>query len=124
MPADLIWDNQSLKIILSGVVTGDEIRSYESQIWVDPRFDELQYVIWDGRYIEGWNVSISDLRMSVGYSLGHSYSNRSIRLALVMTDLAIYESGKQFMQGLTSANISWDVKLFQDMDLALDWVKA
>jgi hypothetical protein len=124
MPAKLIWGNQSLQIILSGIVTGTEIRAYESQIWVDPRFDELRYVIWDGRDIEGWNVSASDLGMSVGYSVGHSYSNRTIRMALVMTDMAIYESGKQFVQGLASAKISWDVKLFQDMDLALDWLKA
>lgn len=124
MPSKLIWKNRSLQIILSGVITGDDIQSYESKIWRDPRFDELNYAIWDGRDIEGWDVSSFDMRKSVAYSLGHSYSNRSIRLALVVADPAVFESGRQYIQGLNSLKVSWDVKLFHDMDLALDWAKA
>ena len=120
----MIWKNRSLQIILSGVITGDDIQSYESKIWRDPRFDELKYAIWDGRDIEGWDVSTFDLRKSVAYSLGPSYSNRTIRLALVVADPQVFEAGKQYVQGVNSLNVSRDVKVFLDMDLALDWAKA
>ncbi|MDE2995967.1 MAG: hypothetical protein OXT73_04415 [Bacteroidota bacterium] len=56
--------------------------------------------------------------------MGHSYSNRTIRLALVVADPQVFEAGKQYVQGVNSLNVSRDVKVFLDMDLALDWAKA
>lgn len=123
MSVELVWEERALRIVLSGTVTGEDLRSYEGQIWGDWRFDRLEYAIWDGRAITGWAVHEDDIDGSVAYTRGSAYSNQQVRLALVVTE-EVRASGEHFLRASLSVRSPWEIRLFHDMDEALVWAKG
>jgi hypothetical protein len=124
MSVELVWEQRSLTIRLTGTVHAADIREYESQIWTDWRFDQLQYAIWDGRGIDEWVVDEDVIENSVAYSRGSSYTNQSIRLAFVVPNEEVLSSAKQYMRESGAVRSPWRICVFEDMDEALAWARA
>ncbi len=122
MPYRLSWENNVLHIRLVGDVTLENIREYENLIWSDPRFDQLDYVLWDGSHIDSLELPVEEAEFSAAYSKGSSLSNASIKMAMVVTDPDMQSLVEAYVAFLQYVDTPWTLKVFDSIDPAKEWL--
>ena len=122
MPYRLSWENNVLHIRLTGDVTLENIREYENLIWSDPRFDRLDYVLWDGSHIDSLELPVEEAEFSAAYSKASSLSNASIKVAMVVTDPDMQSLVEAYVAFLEYVDTPWTLKVFDSIDPAKEWL--
>lgn len=118
MPHKMQWEKEGVYWQYSGDVTGQEIVNSSAKIYGDPRFDDLKYKLVN--FLDASAVTMSDEEIAkIAYQhKAAEISNPRIKNAIVMTvarDLA--DKFAAFF-----ADSCWEVRVFEDMKSANQWL--
>ncbi|MFP6759858.1 MAG: hypothetical protein VCC99_16840, partial [Alphaproteobacteria bacterium] len=83
MPFELIWEPEGVVIQYAGVVTDDDIRQANLDLFDDPRFETLKYEICIYTDITALDRSSEIVRWVAEFDLPASQRNPSICVAVV-----------------------------------------
>jgi len=112
------WENKGIYWKYSGDVSGQEIVDASVAIYGDPRFDDLDYKLVD--FLDASAVNMSDIEVArIAYQhKAAELSNPNIKNAIVMT-VAI-DLADKFAAFFSDSG--WEVKVFQELDAANEWL--
>lgn len=121
MPYQLHWEFRGLEIRLYGRITPAQVRMYEMEVYGDPRFDDLTYIIWNGDAIDSLEVDEALMKESAAYSIGSTRSNPCIKLAMVVCNGRQSKPLRTFIEINKALRSSWRIAVFEDADSARLW---
>lgn len=86
MPYHLTWEPKGLIATFTGVCSIDDARRAYEQIGADPRFDDLQYQIFDFLGVTDQDVTEEQVEEIVGLDFAHFLSNPEVIHVQVSND--------------------------------------
>ena len=89
MGYELTWEKKGVYKRFTGVVKGRDYLRSQAEVFSDPRFDQLRYVINDLLAVEAFDYSIEDAEYAAAYNRGPSYTRPAVDVAYVTTDTGI-----------------------------------
>ena len=119
----LNWENRGLEIRLSGMVTPAQVRRYEADVYGDPYFDELTYIIWNGAGIDDMMVDEDLMKESAAYSVGSTRTKPVLNLAMVTCRAASPELMRTFVEINKALKSTWRISVFEDVADARQWAE-
>ncbi|MCK4744396.1 MAG: hypothetical protein KAT25_11295 [Sulfuriflexus sp.] len=112
------WESNGVCWKYSGDISGKEIVNACVSIYGDPRFDELKYKLVDFSDAQAINITDADLAQIAFQDKAAGLTNPYIKSAIITT--AAVDLAEKFASFFTDS--SWDVQVFQDIDLANKWL--
>lgn len=122
MPYITTWEPAGIKWEFHGAVTSEEVDEANREMYEDPRFDSIDYFIWDMSNVEKLIKNEDDNNKPVATDLGASHSNKDIRGALVANEGHVYDSCNNYINMSKKLKTTWKLKLFTDNESALEWL--
>jgi hypothetical protein len=119
MANKITWNTSNIIVRFEGVVTAEEIMGIDNLIYGDPRFDSMNYQIFDYSRVEKMALSEADTEIIGTLDKTASVWNRHVKIAII--------SGSDFVGKLTQtykkalSNTSWEVRIFTNINDALRW---
>lgn len=119
MAYTLAWEAKGVYWNYSGNVSGQEIIHASTEIYGDPRFDDLKYKLVDFSNAESIEISEDEIKLITYQHAAAAKSNARIKNAIVfdMDD----ERATLFTDYLVKLS-SWEVRAFENLPEANDWV--
>jgi hypothetical protein len=119
MPHKTYWEAHGLHQKFFGVVTSPAFRQSVFEIYGDPRFDGLRYVITDFLDVQRFDVDLDTVVDVHTGNIGARVSNPNILVAIVTTDPKIIGFG----QLASSQDMkSYSTEIFPTLEAARDWI--
>jgi hypothetical protein len=122
MPYEAIWEDKGIYWKFSGVLTGDDLRQSNMDIYGDPGFDKLRYQIVDMLDVDSFDVEADAMEEVTAMDAAASQTNPSLIVAVVSTHqqakwlVELYES--------TTGSAPWETELFETVAVARAWITA
>lgn len=120
MSYSMTWLEKILIIDFSNDVTVQEIREHAAEINSDPRFEDIQKIIYNFLKIKSTDINSSDVKI---FSLMDTDGSKNVphaHRAFVSNsnDLKLYV--ERYKEGLGSGY--WNIQLFDTLTEAMSWV--
>lgn len=119
MSHTLEWEEKGVYWKYSGDVTGQEILSASTEIYGDPRFDELRYKLVDFSEVSSISIREDEIKLITFQHSASAKTNSRIKNAIVINNDD--ERTKLFVHYLSS-NSNWEVRAFSSLEEANQWV--
>jgi hypothetical protein len=119
MPAEYSIDPQRKLVTCSvwGVLTGDELTRHYEEIRADPRFESTYAQLADLSRTERIAMDRTTVRSEAQIPV---FSSESRRAFVAPTDA---QFGMARMFGMYAEDVGQNVRVFRDMDSALEWLQ-
>lgn len=119
MPHKLIWEPKGVYWKYYGQVSGKEVIGASTEIYGDPRFDDLKYKLVDFTDVEIFNMNNDEMLQIACQHKAANLSNPNIKNALISNEKTkdLSEKFSAFFKGST-----WEVQVFQDINEANEWL--
>ena len=124
MPHTTTWESNGIIWQFSGTVTTEEVNEANREMYKDPRFDSINYFIWDMLNVDELVKDKFEIGEPAATDLGASYTNSCIRGALIAHEGYVYDSCNNYIQLSKTLNNPWQLKLFNDKKNALIWLHS
>lgn len=121
MAFELMWENKGIYRKFTGIVTAKEFLGAQDQVYNDPRFDSIKYVINDLKEAQldtTFNEDMASLALAKSY--GGSLSNSKIKFAFVIQDPKLIEIFQFIKKQKLAAKLQ--IQIFELVEDARDWV--
>lgn len=119
MPHELAWEDNGVYWKYTGNILAKELVESISEIYGDPRFDNLRYKLVDLSEIDSLEIDNKDV-MSLAYKhKAASISNPNIKNAIIIK-AELKELADKFANILDDS--PWDVGVFDNIDDANNWL--
>jgi hypothetical protein len=105
-----------------GDVPADEIEAVNNEFCGDPRFDTVRSSLWDMSRITTLNVTIGDIEYAAAVDKGASEIKPTLKGAIVAPAGPIRELVEQYLSISSKLDTSWDTRLFDNLELAKQWI--
>ena len=122
MPYEVIWEDRGLYYHHFGVVTGQEITRSIREFYDDPRSSNTKYIIWDASDIDQLLMDEDEVTSAAAYDKGGSSYLQGLRFALVAKDEHARKLSIDYIDICRDLGITWEFKLFDDIEDARSWV--
>ncbi len=126
MSYNIIWNNNNVIINFIEKPSVKQVMRINEKIIGDPRFDSMEYQLWDFRYTKEIKrveeIEEDQIKIIATLDMSSMYWNRNIKIALVSKNPYIKKMIIQYSNFM--AETSWQCKLFEDMKDALKWCKS
>lgn len=122
MPHITTWERTGIKWQFYGTITSEEVDEANREMYEDPRFNSINYFIWDMSNVEKLIKNKIENNKPVATDLGASNINKDIRGALVAKKGPVYDSCNNYIKLSKKVNTTWELKLFTDNASALKWL--
>jgi len=119
MAYKLAWEANGVYWKYSGNISGQEIIDASTEIYGDPRFDELKYKLADFSDADTVDISEEEIKLITLQHAASSRSNTRIKNAIVINGND--ERAKIFVDYLSS-NSGWEVRAFDQLNEANQWL--
>ena len=86
MGYELTWERKGVYKHFTGVVKGQDYLRIQTEVFGDPRFDQLRYVINDLLDVEAFDFALEDAEYAAAYNRGPSYTRPRLDVAYITTD--------------------------------------
>lgn len=117
-----IWKPDGIIWRFFGVVDTDEVNRANSEMYDDPRFLRINYFIWDMLDVVELVKDDVELSEPAATDYGASFTNETIRGALVAHVGPVYDSCQRYIEMSAELQNPWQLRLFTNKNLARDWV--
>lgn len=116
------WEPTGVKWQFHGTVTSEEVDEANREMYEDPRFDSINYFIWDMSNVEKLIKNKLEINKPAATDLGASRTNKNISGALVANEGHVYDSCNNYIKMSKKLNTTWELKIFKDNESALKWL--
>ncbi len=119
------WELNGVYVRFDGVFDGRSNNAANEEIYSDPRVDNIDFQIWDLTEIDGIDIDEDDIEYAAGMDCSAASSHvRNIKLALITNEKDEFSTQAclHYIEAVTACEISWDIKLFHDLESARNWV--
>ena len=122
MPHVTIWEEKGIHWSFSGVVTMEEQQQADGEMYNDPRFDEIDYYIWDGSEIESIAYSTRDADEPAAIDKASSTYRPFLKGALIADNQQVKGVVERYIETSTKLKTSWDLRIFSSIVDARGWL--
>ena len=119
MAYTLTWEPKGVYWKYTGNVSGKEIIKASTEIYGDPRFDNLKYKLADFTDVELIEISNEEIKLITFQHSASAKSNANIKNAIVIDSGD--ERAKLFADYLMNES-AWEVRVFDHLEEANQWV--
>ena len=113
------WLQNDLLVTFGEVISHEDIASADDALFGDPRFDDMEFVIYDLLPVQDLTITDNNLTLTAAINMSASQWNRKLKMALVATNESVIEAINRFIQLMEKSN--WDIRRFQSTEEAFDW---
>jgi hypothetical protein len=121
MPFELKWEQNNSIFSFRDNVDGDELLKASDILIGDPRFDAMNYTIFDLLNIKKLNVVQEDIIIISTIDKGSSRWNKYLKVACIATDNYTKSIVLEYKKMMLETN--WEIELFSNLDEAELWCK-
>ena len=122
MPYTTTWEEKGIIWKYSGIISKEEVLQSNHEFYSDERSDNCKYQIVDGRDIDDLAIEYSTMKQVAAMDHAASRQINGIKVALVASDSRTSSSFTQYSAILKSLDGSWQVRVFDDMEIARAWI--
>lgn len=120
MPYKISWSETCVEWNYFGSITGNEIIDPITEIFGDPRFDNLRYQIADLTQIMRAEVDEREMKKAAYLDRAAAQSNPNIRVAIIASTEVSRLIGIQYIKNAT--NSPWECAMFATRAEAENWL--
>ncbi|MET0101916.1 MAG: hypothetical protein ABW078_09325 [Sedimenticola sp.] len=124
MPYEIVWEEKGLHVKNHGRLMEQDLYEQIDETNTDPRIEKIDYMIWDALDVEHLIAHGSSTLIPAITDVRLSERIGRIKNALVATDPHIIEICRHYMAHMERFGSKWDVRLFDDLVLARDWIET
>ena len=124
MSYQIVWGKKGVMSSFYGVLTPEIHIEALNTLFGDSRIEDVKYIIGNFSEVNGHLLSENDIDYPVAMTAGAASYLKNLKIALVAKDEEIIELCKGFIELFSQVNTSWEVRLFDDLDEAKDWLAA
>lgn len=122
MPYRTVWLEKGLEKTASGIVTGCELIASRKELYGDPRFDNVEYILSDYSSAEAIEIAEQDVKIVAFMDGAAAMSNPNCRVAIVSPNNNKIPLANYYTQ--LSKNSPWQTRVFQTVEQAREWINA
>ena len=124
MPHITTWEKNGIYWVFSGVVTLQEQQKADGEMYSDPRFDSLEYFIWDGTNVTKMDYGDSEADEPAAIDKASSTYKPNLKGALIAKNKAVRKKLKRYIKTSERLKSTWDLRIFETIDQARNWLSA
>lgn len=114
------WDRENALVTFNGPLTYDDIRFADRDLFGDPRFDHMKFIVYDFLAADELIITDHDLVVTAAINKSASYWNKELKMALVSDKQQILDSIQRFIDLMKGSN--WKIRSFTTLEEAFEWV--
>lgn len=114
------WEEKGLYRVFTGFVSGEEVLNSNLDLHGDRRFDDIRYVLNDFSSIEDFHVHDIDIKLIASTDNAASMSKPFLKIAVVAKNKDLIGWVEEYLKRMT--DVSYDCHLFNDIDVARNWL--
>jgi len=122
MGYSMSWGNMTVCIDYTGEIDNEEIISAHFSLNADDRFYACRSLILDISKCNMDKVSVDDLIPIIRTDLGASFTNISLKVAMIATFPENREKAGQYINKCREVEYPWEFELFNSIDDAHQWL--
>ncbi|MCU7818714.1 MAG: hypothetical protein KZQ57_07590, partial [gamma proteobacterium symbiont of Lucinoma myriamae] len=124
MPNQIIWENKGVLSRYTGLFSPEIHIDVLDKLFGDPRIDDIKYIIGDYSEVNDDLLTEDNVEYPLAMTMGTASYLQDFKIALVAKDKGIIELCNSYIELFRRINTSWEVKLFDDIDTARDWIAS
>lgn len=124
MPNQIIWENKGVLSRYTGLFSPEIHIDALDKLFGDPRIDDIKYIIGDYSEVNDDLLTEDNVEYPLAMTMGTASYLQDFKIALVAKDKGIIELCNSYIELFRRINTSWEVKLFDDIDTARDWIAS
>jgi hypothetical protein len=121
MIESISFNNQGVTVILSGVITSQEVYDANTEIISHPNFLSLRYQLCIFKDISDFQLSTQQIMLTAQRDIEAAKLNCNVKVAIVTDSTLIYGLGR--MYDAFSDESSWQTELFWTIEEARHWLE-
>ncbi|MEN8251788.1 MAG: hypothetical protein ABFS32_22905 [Bacteroidota bacterium] len=122
MPNQIIWENKGVLSRFDGIFSPEIHTTAINKLFSDSRIDGVKYMIGDFSQVNGDLMNEVDVEYPLAMTTGAARYLKDLKIALIAVDKKIIELCKLYIQLSSRVNKSWEVRIFDNIDTARDWI--
>ncbi|PCJ98618.1 MAG: hypothetical protein COA45_07840 [Zetaproteobacteria bacterium] len=120
----LTWEDKGFLVAYYGMITGSDVDKLNRTLHGDIRFDNHKYQIWEFLKSDYSQMSIDDARTLAATDAIASRSTPNVKVAIIANDEHMSLIVKEYTKCMKEIfNSSWEIRLFDKMSSAREWIK-
>lgn len=122
MSFQLDWKGSNVIVTFQGIPDFEEILRANNLIVNDPRFDTMEFQVFDFSSVEKFSITERDAEILAVLDKTSAHWNRKINVALIgnIINPEVIRLAEKYMDVMS--NSGWPVKLFANMGEARKWL--
>lgn len=124
MSYQIIWENNGVISRFYGVLRPEIHIAALNALFGDSRIEDVKYIIGDFSQVNGHLLSEKDIEYPVAVTAGAASYLKNLKIALVAKDEEIIDLCKGYIELFGQINTTWEVRLFDNLDAAKDWLAS
>lgn len=118
------WEKHGIYWQFYGIVDAKEYLATDAELYNDPRSDHIKYWIWDGTDIEELAISDMHAELIASADWAATEHNKNVKGAIIATDPGIKNLMEVYIETSMEFESSWQVKIFDNIKDARQWVSC
>lgn len=124
MPYQITWESEGALSCFNGMINPQLHIEALNALFGDSRMDDIKYIIGDFSQIDECLLGKHDIEYPLAMTTGASSYIKNMKIALIAVDNKIIDLCQNYIKVLSSLNTSWEVILFDDIDVARNWISS
>ena len=120
MPYRFYWNKENALVTFNGNVTYADIESADEALFNDPRFDNLDFIVYDLLTIDGLDVTDHNLQVTSAINYSASQWNKKLKMAFIAKEEYVVNAIERFIELMHNSN--WEIRIFRSLDVVIEWV--
>jgi hypothetical protein len=122
MSYEVTWSSNAAIWHFSGQLLGTEIIQSHTDVYGDPRFDDLSYKIIDFSEVDSIQVEPMDTKQVAYLDWAAAKTNPRIDMVIIAPSDDAKKLTHDYLQH--SKELSWRMHIFDSMEAASDWIDS
>lgn len=122
MPVNFTWEENGLYWYFEGILDGKGLMYANGLAIADPRFEEIQYIIWDSSNIKQYEITKDDAEISAFFAESVARYNRDLKQAFITQDDNFRSLAQYYIEFCQAQGVNWEQKIFNDIHAARSWL--
>jgi hypothetical protein len=124
MKYSVTWGKKSVRVNYFDDIDNKDIESAHLKLYADERFYDCHHLILDITNCNMDKVSVSELNNVIANDLGASYTNRSLKVAMIANEKNSIKKASDYISQFSVYKSPWDFEIFNSIDDANAWLDA
>jgi len=122
MTFNITWDKKGAYIKFRGVVNAQDLIDANNYLISNVNFDGINYQIFDFLNIDDFKITSFDISIIGVMDKSQTEFKKEMRVAIVTQNDYVREITREYKELMKES--TWVTKVFDDIEIAKQWVKA